>query len=555
MERWGDDTGDRRAVLPPPSPDAAVAAEPDTIETGPPGRDRSRVEVLLDDLARAELVEPRAESRLAGEPEWSFRHALVQEAAYATLTGADRALGHRLAGEWLESAGEREALVLAEHHERGGDREGAIGWFRAAAEEALEGNDFVGAIARAERGVACGAEGEAKGELRVLQAEASYWKGELRECLERATEAAELVQRPSVPWLAALRLVATAASPLGSHDILEATARRLVVTHVQEAHRDAFVRTAAVSSAYLLHAGMADHAEVLLHRADAIASNAQNLHRGVLARLRFARGVQARLAGDVTAYLDACTEAAGLAEDGGDLRYAAAQRQNIGFGCLELGDNARALAVVEQSYSELERLGLEPVRASALVNAGVAALRLGDAAGAVERARRAVSIATRHGNRRHEGNARIVLAESLRCLGLSAEAMREARAAVEALRATPASLPHAHALVADLLLSENEIDAARIEVDAATESWRATTQVPARAMLVRLVKARVCLAMGAHAEARAEVVAAVAELETRADRIADPDLRARFTTAIPEHRDVLLLAHQLGIRLGQVESL
>ena len=47
--------------------------------------------------------------RFPGEEEYVFRHALVREAAYAMLTEADRALGHRLAGEWLERAGERDA--------------------------------------------------------------------------------------------------------------------------------------------------------------------------------------------------------------------------------------------------------------------------------------------------------------------------------------------------------------------------------------------------------------------------------------------------------------
>ena len=41
--------------------------------------------------------------------------ALVREVAYATLTEADRALGHRLAGAWLEAGGSTDAVALAEH--------------------------------------------------------------------------------------------------------------------------------------------------------------------------------------------------------------------------------------------------------------------------------------------------------------------------------------------------------------------------------------------------------------------------------------------------------
>src|SRR5262249_43303290 len=49
------------------------------------------------ELTERELLVPRKESRLAGEIELAFRHALVREAAYATLTERDRAVGHRIA--------------------------------------------------------------------------------------------------------------------------------------------------------------------------------------------------------------------------------------------------------------------------------------------------------------------------------------------------------------------------------------------------------------------------------------------------------------------------
>src|SRR6185369_14600499 len=80
---------------------------------------------------------------------------MVREAAYAMLTPADRALGHRLAGRWLERLGERDAMMLAEHLERGGLPARASGWYRRAAEDALEGNDLEAVLARADRGLAC----------------------------------------------------------------------------------------------------------------------------------------------------------------------------------------------------------------------------------------------------------------------------------------------------------------------------------------------------------------------------------------------------------------
>jgi predicted ATPase len=74
----------------------------------------------LPELAGRELVRRRDRSRFGGEQEYAFRHALIREAAYAMLTDADRATGHRLAAEWLERAGETEPLIIAEHYERAG---------------------------------------------------------------------------------------------------------------------------------------------------------------------------------------------------------------------------------------------------------------------------------------------------------------------------------------------------------------------------------------------------------------------------------------------------
>ncbi len=61
-----------------------------------------RLRVLVD----RGFVVPRAGSRFPGEAELAFRHTLVREAAYGMLTDADRALGHALAGAWLETKGE-----------------------------------------------------------------------------------------------------------------------------------------------------------------------------------------------------------------------------------------------------------------------------------------------------------------------------------------------------------------------------------------------------------------------------------------------------------------
>ena len=53
-----------------------------------------------------EVLSKTAESRFPPEEELTFRNTLLREASYAMLTDKDRAVGHKLAGEWLEAQGE-----------------------------------------------------------------------------------------------------------------------------------------------------------------------------------------------------------------------------------------------------------------------------------------------------------------------------------------------------------------------------------------------------------------------------------------------------------------
>ncbi|MGK4000337.1 serine/threonine-protein kinase [Sorangium sp. So ce1024] len=108
-------------------------------------------------MLQRELLERREQSRFSDQEEYTFRHALIRDGSYAMLTDHDRALGHRLAAEWLLQAGEHDAKVLAEHFERGGEPQLAIEFYLRAAEQALAGSDTAAATALAERGLALGA--------------------------------------------------------------------------------------------------------------------------------------------------------------------------------------------------------------------------------------------------------------------------------------------------------------------------------------------------------------------------------------------------------------
>ncbi len=85
-----------------------------------------RVEAWLRVLADREVLERPPSSRLREHEQWTFRHALLRDAAYGLLTEEDRVLGHRLAGAWLSGVGEDNHALLAGHFERGRDWERAV---------------------------------------------------------------------------------------------------------------------------------------------------------------------------------------------------------------------------------------------------------------------------------------------------------------------------------------------------------------------------------------------------------------------------------------------
>ncbi|MBK9260116.1 MAG: protein kinase [Polyangiaceae bacterium] len=150
---------------------------------------------LLDELVNREFLARKPGSRLAANEELTFRQALIQQAAYAMLTDRDRTLGHKLAAEWLESNGEQDPMILAEHFARGGEPGRAVGHYLRAARQAFHGGDSHAARERAERGMASGATGETEAALWAIMADSFLSDGEYKrgiECADRALQKATL---------------------------------------------------------------------------------------------------------------------------------------------------------------------------------------------------------------------------------------------------------------------------------------------------------------------------------------------------------------------------
>jgi eukaryotic-like serine/threonine-protein kinase len=211
----------------------------------------------FDELIDIELVERARTSRLPGEVEYRFRHALVCEAAYGLLAASDRQAGHGTAGRWLEAKGETDAVVLARHADESGDRDRAVLFYARAAEQSLGQYDFGEALARASKGVACGAEGQTLGILQSVQSSALYSMGKWLEAAEVGLSALLLLPPGSTWWCATVEKLMQVLPNTGQLTQSRQLADQLLVIEPAPDARAAYIR--AVHTQLLGYAISADH--------------------------------------------------------------------------------------------------------------------------------------------------------------------------------------------------------------------------------------------------------------------------------------------------------
>jgi tetratricopeptide (TPR) repeat protein len=494
----------------------------------------------IDELVERELISRVPGSRFGGVDELTFRHAMVCEAAYGMLTDNDRALGHRLAGEWLEARGEPEPVVLAEHFERGGEPMRAAAWFRAAAEQALAAGDFHTAAQRAERGVACGADGETLGELRRAQAEAHGWLGELSLANRYALAALELLPTSTVAWFGAAGEAAETSGKLGDVAQLERIAALFAQADASVSTELAPRVTAMARCAFqLFNHGKVALAEALADRLDRVASEVQDPR--VQARIHQTHSSRAMFAGDSGAYVVSEKAAALAFEQAGDLRYACMQHGHVGYAYLEIGAYRDADLWLRRALEGAARMGLHQVAATAKHNLGRVLLLLGHTDEALAYESEALEAFIAQGDQRLEAAARWYLADIVAARGdlIEAEALLRAALPIGSAAMRPVIL----AALARTLLAQGRAPDALVSAREAYELLEMLGGVEEGESLVRLMFAETARCGGD--DATAVIDRARFRLLARAEKITDPAWRASFLEKIPENARTLELASEL----------
>ncbi|WP_437783786.1 protein kinase domain-containing protein [Sorangium sp. So ce1097] len=508
--------------------------------------DEAHLDAQLDELARSELITRLHASTFQGEVAYAFRHALVRDAAYEMLTEEDRQLGHRLAGAWLAQAGETDAMVLATHFERGGDLARALDQYRRAAGQALGGCDCRAAIERAERAIACGAAGEALGELEAIQAQARRILGESAAAERHARAALGALPEGSPWWCRAACVAVWACAVLGRRETVVELARTLCARWSPSTTTGPEL-AAMAHTAQILHyeVGESEEAEALASRIEASFDRFRN-DPAVSAPMLRLRMLRAALAGDVGAGRELGELAERCYIAAGDVRGACDARVNAAHYCNELGAHAEAARLLRAAMADAERLGLPYLTAFAKENLGRALFLLGDVGEARAQLDDALRVFVAAGDRRMEGGTYVYLAEASRRAGELARAEEEARRGCELLADCAPLMPCALATLAQVLLAGGRpaeaLEAARRAEELAAALVTSLGHLEEGESQLDLVRAEALEACGAREEARAAIAAARDRLLKRAGRIENPAWRASFLENVPEHARIQALA-------------
>lgn len=501
----------------------------------------SAVDRMLVQSEDLELVARRDGSRFPGEVEFAFRHALVRDAAYGMLTDADRALGHRLAGAWLEAAGERDVDVLAEHAERGEERARAGELFARAARIALDVNDLSRAMERADRALACGVDRNVRSMSRSVQAEASLWRGDNRRALECAHEALAHAERGALVWCKAMRISLVSAGRMGDKETLRALAIEALHVDVAAGAESAIVSALIAAVAPLVWLGERDLGDEILGRAESMMPQLEEADIVVRALYHNTSAVIRSWGTGIVNGEQAFLLAAELYERAGDRRHACSSLHNHGVAQNEIGDYAGAEATLREVLATAKSLELGTVRGSAMHNLALALLgqgRTNEARATAEEAIRLID-ATRDPrflSLAHQRLARILLA-----LDDQERAERHAREAVALASESSPAKAIALGMLATVLLARGDVARSLEAASNANDLLLRFGALDEDEAMVSAAHVSALARSGQVDRARDALAVARDRILARADRLRDAAMRARFLEAVPDHARILSL--------------
>jgi tetratricopeptide (TPR) repeat protein len=474
--------------------------------------------------------------------EFKFRQALHYETAYALLSPEHRVIGHRLAGEFLENSAIKDAIVLAQHFERGQVPERAVHWLCIAADEALETDDLAAAQERVDWGVRLGATGDNLAALHIIESELRFWKADYVE----AERLAWLGQKSTDPIfkLRATNALIEALGPQAQYPAIEALVQELEAHPGQGETRFPWLLCILNATAYLSAAGDFRRAHSTLALLNHEADELPPLLRG---RAEMLRSNVAHIEGRLVESMQCLRRAAEHFEEMGNLREASVAQANLGCDLGNLGLLSEAEQILMTVVASAEKRELNYLIGGCLSNLCLLNAYQGRYSEAREYGHRAFVFTREKGDQCYQGLTLIYLSNTELLANEYSLSENYGRQATQMLAEVPSLLPFAQAMLARALLGQGR----QAEASALAES--AQTQLDNLGALndgegiVRLAYVECLLAAGRQDEAKGALENALHGLREKAKVIEEPSWRQAFATQIPEHYRLIELAKRLEL--------
>ncbi|MBI2898019.1 MAG: protein kinase [Deltaproteobacteria bacterium] len=484
---------------------------------------------LLGRLRRREVVSPEPRPRLLGTTEWRFRHTLMQEVAYGSLTDKQRSHLHRAAGLWMGERPDASGLEVARHLELGGDGHGAAPYWLRAAEAAFREGDAPAALEASGRALERMVDRSAAFRLRSLRVEVLFFLG------RTADEEADIESLGKL------------ASTKGEKALFHEKRSRFLWAHGRYDEATADVKAGIALShpsvgllvqAALAHADSRRPGEALEAARAAVDAARPSADPLALARGRWALAYCHAALGDPGWVVPLATQALEGYEVVGDPRRVAIARLMLAYSALQLGRLSASIEELAKARDLSRACGNRRSEGYALYGLGLARARLGDVAAGLEDEDAALAIAAEMEDPRLEIACLRYRAAILHAASRNAEALvtlDHALARPEPLQGNFAC--EIHALHASVLVALGRLDDAGSAVRRALELRDA-------AGVMGEFEAELFLA--AHAAGlEGALVHGDKALHLKANRISDPDARKDFLQ-VPSHARLVDLAKRAG---------
>ena len=489
------------------------------------------------------MVQPQPGSRFPAEAEYRFRHALVRDAAYGLVPDSLAPWGTGRRATWLEAAGEPEPLVLAEHYQRGGQKQKAIHFFTRACKQISERQrmDLQGAQACLRAAMECEPTGAALTELQVLEADFAFWREDFARTIAVSQELLPKLAEGSGSWIQVVGNLIMMHAKSGRPQEAGGLGHRLVGITPEPEALGIYSEAMAFLDTIYQWTGQRGPALQVIERMAEVA-------RGGLEReRRIARGWWAASRGQFDAFFDANPwEGRNRSAEGVDAFDSVGAERSRVVAATVLGQSLAGLGEFSEAARVMQE-GLVRARYFAQAHTWLQLHMAMELASSPERAHqeeaREAALQARQSlsTPMHLGLATLALARVALNQGAPAEAERWAREACEFLGGLIVYGLHARTSLSAAQLAQGRAAEARAEA----EPWvPMLDQIRGPAVGLWLVLAEACRTLGEDTSAESALRQALESLRQKVLCLPDAEARERMVHHVPEHARLLQVARQ-----------